>query len=175
MGSWGLLESAATHDNRPECAETGAHAPHVVTAMLQNVYLFREKTAPPVEHRGDFWYWKLTPYGLDLMRALVRASAAGFSYFETFMEPDSDKVPQLILLNYLNALICLRLTHPSPQPNWSVNFNCSPYLRDQGIVIDTNAFQTELDRLIARIRRGRYDPAGNRVYPTAHQKDLEIE
>jgi hypothetical protein len=53
----------ASYPNDP----TSWQAPGVVTAMLHNVCLCREKTTPPVEHRGDFRCWKLTAYGLALM------------------------------------------------------------------------------------------------------------
>lgn len=173
MDTYGLLEPVSIHDHRVVCAETDPQVPCVVTAMLQNVYLYREKTTPPVEHRGDFWYWKLTPYGLDLMRVLVRASAAGFPYAETFMEPDPEAVPQLALLGRLNVLISAHLTHTVPLPDWAASLDHSAYLRDQKVVIDATVFQRELDGLIAQIRRGCYDLAGNRVYPTMQRTDPE--
>jgi hypothetical protein len=132
--------------------------------MLHNVYLCREKTTPPVQHRGDFWYWKLTAYGLALMRALVRASAAGFSYTETFMEPEAESIPQLVLLGQVNAVVRAQLANAAALTDWASILDHSPYLHERAVQIDTALFQREIDRLIGRILQDSYDPSGSRHY-----------
>lgn len=159
-----VFNSPIIHDDENFCAETAWQIPRFVTVMLQNVCLCDEKTTPPIEYTGDFWYWKLTSYGLDLMRALVRASVDGFSYFETFMEPELEVIPQLVLLDQLNAVIHSRLTDPYNLLDWGTIFEHSQYLRDKSVTVNTGVFECEVDCLIARIRQGRYDPSGNSIY-----------
>jgi hypothetical protein len=164
MGAHRFPDPVAVHNQGDIDAETVGEAPRFVTAMLQNVYLYREKTTPPVEHRGDFWYWKLTPYGLALMHALVRASVDRFSYFETFTEPDLDAIPQLVFLGKVNAVIEAWLTNTSDLPDCTTILNRSQYLHEKRIVVDPATFQREIHRLIEQIRQGCYDAAGDRVY-----------
>ncbi len=159
-------ETAAIHDH-PNPAQRVDQMPRCVMAMLQGVYLIREKTSPPVEHSGDFWYWKLTPYGLTLMQALVRASDGGFSYAETFMQPDPDAIPQLVLLNQINSALCVACKEPDARPDWAAILTYSPYLCARGVIMDVARFQHEIDTVIARLREGYYDRSGNRAYHRA--------
>ena len=158
------FDKTTIRSNSDISAELTCHTPRFVTAMLQNVYLLREKTAPPVEHGGDFWYWKLTAYGLDLMRALVRASDAGFSYAETFMEPNPDTIPQLVLIGQVNAIIQSQIGNTGTQPEWAAILDHNPYLHDRRVIVDSTIFQREIDRLVGQIRQGHYDLSGSRTY-----------
>lgn len=130
--------------------------------MLKNVHLCREHTTPPIQQSGEFWYWKLTAYGLDLMHVLTRASMGGFSYCETFMEPEPDSIPQLVLLHQLNAVIHCCLSNVAFSPDWTTLLNCSQYLREKGITLDDTVFQREINCLIWRVHQGRYCRNGNR-------------
>lgn len=159
----GDLEPATIHD-RENAVESDWQVPRFVEAMLQNVHLYREKTTPPLEHRGDFWYWKLTAYGLALMRVLVRASENGFSYSVVFWEDEPDVVPQLAFLGQLNAAIHAQLTDERVRPDWAAVLAGSPYLRDVAAIIDTALFRRRIDHMTTQIRLGRYDPSGSRVY-----------
>lgn len=163
------FDLTAIRSNNDVSAELNRYAPQVVTAMLQNVYLRREKTAPPVEHGGDFWFWKLTAYGLALMRALVRASGTGFSYAETFMEPDLDAIPQLVLMDQINTTIQSQITHIATSTDWATILDHSPFLYEKRIVVDPMIFQHEVDRLVEQVRQGHYDLSGSRQYYPALQ------
>ena len=139
----------------------------MVTPMLHNVYLDRHKTTPPVEHRGDFWYWKLTLYGLHLMRAVVRASYDGFSYTETIMEPEPDTRSQLVFLYQLNSAIHATIAG-TPPLQWAAMLDSNPYLHDRQVIIDIPTFEREIDHLVARITGGYYDAFGHKIYYPAH-------
>lgn len=162
-----------TDTSDPDAA-TSWQVPGVVVAMLHNVYLCREKTTPPVEHRGDFWFWKLTAYGLTLMLALVRASSDGFSYAETFVEPEPETIPQLVLLTQINDLIHSQLTNTALHLDWEAILDDSPYLQHKDVTIDTPTFQREVDYLMVQIRQGRYDLSGNRTYPCPNRPDSHL-
>jgi hypothetical protein len=151
-------------DTREADAQAEWQAPPYIMAMLHNVYLCREKMTPPLEHGGDFWHWRLTAYGLDLMCTLVRASVDGFTYAETFMEPEPEDHPQLAFMNQVNAAIRMLLMDDSARPDWAAVLDFSPYLRDQHITFDTADLWQKIDYLIVRIKRGDYDRIGSRIY-----------
>jgi hypothetical protein len=141
-----------------------APVPRYVAAALKNVHLIVEKTTPPVQHAGEFWYWRLTPYGRDLMRMLVHASASGFAYAETFVQPEDSEIPQLTLLANLNHGIQAQMEHPAAPFAWTAVFEHSDFLQAQGVQIDLTVFQPELGRMIEQIRQDFYDAAGWRIY-----------
>lgn len=161
-----VSETAAIRDY-PNLSRRVDEMPRCVMAMLHSVYLIREKTSPPVEHGGDFWYWKLTPYGLTLMRALVRASYGGFSYAETFMQADLDAIPQLVLLHQINSALRVACKVDGAHPDWAAILTYNPYLNKRGVMVDVARFQHEIDLVIARLREGYYDLSGNRAYHRA--------
>lgn len=134
-----------------------------VAAMLRNVHLSYDDKSHVLKQEGDFWYWKLTYYGLDLMRLLVWTANNAFSYAETFEEPELENIPQLMLLAQLNNKIDLQLTHPS-EPRWGAILDDSPYLHDKDVVIDLELFQFGIEDLIERIQQSSYSYSGNKVY-----------
>ena len=136
--------------------------PQVVMAMLKNVHLYFVNVTQAVEQDGDFWYWKLSLYGLDLMRLLVNSSAVGFSYAETFTEPDIEQIPQLLMLEEINEEIHHLLVHPDYPVDWDAVLRCD-YLHDK--TIDVGQFERGIARLIVRIQDTYYISSGNRVYP----------
>ena len=138
--------------------------PYYVVAMLRNVRLCVEKTTPPLEHEGDFWCWKLTAYGRAMMRALVRTSESGFSFAETFMQPDPKLSPQLVCLQQFNELMQTSLSASLPLADMKRFLDDSPYLHEQQVATNLEAFQHEIERLTRQIREGLYDPAGNSVH-----------
>lgn len=140
--------------------------PAYLAAALQNVYLCRAHTCPPVRHEGEFWHWYLTPYGLTLMRLLTRASARGFAYRETFLEPDPQTVPQLVLLADLNQAVAERLSGPV---DWDALLRRSVFLQERRIAIDTDMFARDIRQLIVSLESGVYDLAGNYTYRTPRQ------
>lgn len=161
MVSYGILDPSPV---KPPGDEILWQVPAHVTAMLQNVHLIRSRTAPPVEHSGDFWYWMLTPFGLTLMRILVRASRDGFSYAETFMQPDTSEIPQLVLLDTIAAAMQDQLTDSLCEPDWVHILDSSPFLNEQHILVDPTAFHRQMDRLMIQVTQAGYDVAGNRIY-----------
>ncbi|MBZ0301685.1 MAG: hypothetical protein K8J31_18200, partial [Anaerolineae bacterium] len=109
-----------------------------------------------------FWYWRLTPYGLAWMRLLVRCSIGGFSYFETFLEPDPGAIPQLVLLAELNAALTAEFSGHRDPIDWAAILDRSPYLHAQHASIDPAAFGQAIETLKVRIQTGCFEMSGVR-------------
>lgn len=161
MVSYGILDPSPV---KPPGDELLWQVPAYVAAMLQNVHLIRSRTAPPVEHSGDFWYWMLTPFGLTIMRILVRASLDAFSYAETFMQPDRSEIPQLVLLETITTAMQDQLTDSILQPDWVRILVSSQFLHEQHVLIDPAAFHRQMDHLTVQVKLACYDMAGYRIY-----------
>ena len=147
-----------------------------VAPMLRNVHLSYDEKSHVLRQEGDFWYWKLTYYGLDLMRLLVWTANNPFSYAETFEEAELEYIPQLMLLAQLNNKIDIQLTHDISEPQWDAILDDSLYLHDKDIVIDLELFQFAIEELVKRIHQGRYSYTGNRTYlpRTAKSRDIAL-
>lgn len=152
------------HQDRTTNITADDYLPAFVVAMLRNVHLSYDDQSHELSPEGEFWFWKLSSYGLDLMRLLVRTSNRAFSYAATFTEMEIENVPQLMLLSQLNSEIRIKLIRPMSESKWAPILDCHSYLHDQGIVIELELFQTEMEKFIMRIRQGRYSPSGSRVY-----------
>ncbi|MBZ0295679.1 MAG: hypothetical protein K8L99_24185 [Anaerolineae bacterium] len=147
------------HDLQPESTES---IPNFVTAVLKNVHLHVEHTAPPVQYDGEFWYWRLTSYGFDLMRLLVQAAVEGFPYRETFTEPAQSEIPQLVLLAAINNVFHTMQTNPTYNTPWDELVDHDSYLQEQGIILDMECFQKQLSALFNRLTDD-YEPSGNKI------------
>lgn len=145
-----------------------------VAPMLRNVHLSYDDKSHVLKQEGDFWYWKLTYYGLDLMRLLVWTANKPFSYAETFEEAELENIPQLMLLAQLNNNIDIQLTHDISEPQWGAILDDSLYLHDKDIMIDLELFQFGIEDFVKRIQQGRYSYSGNRVYLPRTVKSRDI-
>ncbi|MGQ9889284.1 MAG: hypothetical protein ACUVSX_12450 [Aggregatilineales bacterium] len=129
--------------------------PYVQT-LLKEVKLVVTHTAPPVGHTGEFWCRRLTDYGRDVMRALVRASAPAFAYPETFVEPPDADVPALALLAVADAQISgLRR---AGIPLDAAALSAHPYLRERGVAVSA----ARLADALAALDGGCYDDSGHK-------------
>lgn len=163
-----VADSATTDAEHQVGLDATWHVPACVAAALKDVRLLPEHTEPPVQHTGEFWHWKLTPYGLDLMRTLTRASAGGFAYQETFLEPEQSAIPQLVLLDRLNSAIHMQLADPNSETDWAALLEDQPFLRERGIEIDPTLLANEIERLTQRILQNAYAETGSRHYHHPH-------
>ncbi len=134
--------------------------PPYVQVLLKEVKLVVAHTAPPVGHTGEFWCRRLTDYGRDVMRALVRASTPAFAYPETFVEPLDVDVPALALLAVADAQISgLRR---AGIPLDAAALSAHPYLRERGVAVSAARLADTLADVLAALDGGCYDDSGHK-------------
>lgn len=165
------LHNLGTSTNQNNFYDSGSEeTPQLLRLMLQNVYLNPEKTCPPLEQSGEFWYWLLSYYALELMRALLRSSSAAFSYPVTFMETEPEMIPQIVLLRQLNLGIHNQLKGKDCRETWTSILNSSPYLRVKAVSIDAVVFQDEIGKLVQRVQQGVFEQSGDRrIYASVRE------
>lgn len=121
-----------------------------------------ESTSLPLLFTGEYWYRRLTPYGRDLMRALVKASGQGFPYRETLLEPENSEVPMVMLLDSLDEQIGRMLTGAQDESLLPQAVEGSSYLKERNIAVDCDLLWEELARIVEKVDRGCYTESGYR-------------
>lgn len=145
-------------NNTPEPAPL--LTPPCVQVLLKEVKLVVEQSAPPVGHTGEFWCRRLTDYGRDLMRALVRAGSPAFAYPETFADPEDADVPVLALLAAADAQVN-GLWQAAARPD-AAALNAVPFLRARRVAVDPARLVAELAPVLAALDGGCYDEIGRK-------------
>ena len=134
--------------------------PPYVQVLLKEVKLVVAHTAPPVGHTGEFWCRRLTDYGRDVMRALVRASAPAFAYPETFADPPDADVPVLALLAVADAQISGLWRAGAPLD--AAALSAVSYLRERGVAVSAPRLAETLSDVLAALDGGCYDEGGHK-------------
>lgn len=135
--------------------DTAGHKPPVLNVMLQNVRLNLEKHQPPLEQIGDFWFWKLSNFGLDLMLALSKSAKSAFSFVDSFLEKDPVNMLEFKLLDKMSRNLETNF-------DWDMLFLSDTFLQSRNIQIDVQSFKSEMVKIIKRMEYGIYDDLGNR-------------
>jgi hypothetical protein len=137
--------------------------------LLKEVKLVVEQSAPPVGHTGEFWCRRLSDYGRDVMRALVRASSPAFTYPETFADPQDAEVPVLALLAAADLQV-YDLWRAAVPPD-AAALNAVPFLRARQVAVDAARLAERLGPVLAALDANAYDENG-RKDPAALRRAL---